>query len=274
MSVPKISIVSPSYNQAEFIERNILSVLDQHYPDVQHLVIDGGSNDGTVEVLKKYSHLEWVSERDRGQTHALNKGFRKATGEIVGWLNSDDTYAPNVFGKVAELFADPDVHVVCGDGFEIDEHDRNLRPMNSTRCAPEDLIRYWKWRYEFLQPAFFFRRSVFEKVGYLDEDLFYVMDYEFFIRLGLAYPFRHLPMHVANLRFYPQTKTGKNASKFVPGYVWEFHKVSKRFWGSPVTPKYWSYFISWIGAIIFSLVKNLFFVRGSKSRQFLIRKFS
>lgn len=273
MAVPRISVVSPSFNQAEFIERNIQSVLGQRYPDVQHLVIDGGSTDGTVDILKTHPHLEWVSEPDRGQTHALNKGFRRATGEIVGWLNSDDTYAPGVFGAVAEVFADPSVHVVCGDGFEIDERDRPLRPMNSTRCAPDDLIRYWKWRYEFLQPAFFFRRSVFDRVGYLDENLYYVMDYEFFIRLGLAFPFRHLPMHVANLRFYSATKTGRNARKFVPGYVWEFHRVSKRFWGSPFSLGYWSYRFGWIGAIAWSAVKNLFFLPGSKSRQYFAHRF-
>lgn len=265
-SLPKISIVTPSFNQGQFIEANIRSVLDQGYPDVEHLVIDGGSTDDTLEVLKRFPHLKWISEPDRGQTHALNKGFRMATGEIIGWLNSDDTYCPNIFHLVAEQFARPDVAVVCGDGFEIDAQGVRTKPWTSRSASPEILIRYWKWKYEFLQPSFFFRRTVFEHVGYLDEDLYYVMDYEFFIRLGLRHTFQYVPVPLANLRFYPETKSGRNVNKVLPGYIVEMHKVSRRFWGKPTELRYYSYLGSFLGALMVSFLKNILFVPGSKSR--------
>jgi len=104
VSTPKITIVTPSFNQGNFIDENIQSVLTQNYPNFEHIIIDGGSIDGTVDILKKYSHLKWVSEPDRGQASALNKGFRMATGDVIGWLNSDDSYLPGTFEVVARAF--------------------------------------------------------------------------------------------------------------------------------------------------------------------------
>ena len=104
VSTPKITIVTPSFNQGKFIDENIQSVLTQNYPNFEHIIIDGGSIDGTVDILKKYSHLKWVSEPDRGQASALNKGFRMATGDVIGWLNSDDSYLPGTFEVVARAF--------------------------------------------------------------------------------------------------------------------------------------------------------------------------
>lgn len=265
MALPKISVVTPSFNQAAFIESTILSVKEQNYADLEHIVVDGGSTDGTVEILKRHEHVRWVSEPDRGQTHALNKGFRMATGEIFGWVNSDDTYCPGILPIVEERFRDPAVMVVCGDGFEIDERGQVTHPMSSLRASPDRLIRYWKWDFEFVQPAFFFRRSVFEEVGYLDESLYYAMDMDFFIRLGKRYRFHHIPRPLANLRFYETTKSGRNAGKFIPDYVWEFHKVSVRHWGSPASFDYYGYLFSFLGAIGLSILKNAFFLPGAKT---------
>ena len=273
MLLPKISIVSPSFNQGKFIKANIRSVLDQKYPDVEHIIIDGGSTDTTVEILKQYPHLKWVSEPDRGQTHALNKGFKMATGEIIGWLNSDDTYCPDVFHTIAEKFSNPNEMILCGDGFETGEHDERLRPLRSRYCTPEILIQYWNWQYEFLQPSFFFRRKIFEEAGYLDESLHYVMDYEFFIRLGLRYQFHYLPMPIANLRLHGQSKTGTNVQKVIPGYIKEMHEVSRRFWGTPFEISFYRNVISFGGAVLFSILKNILFVPGSKSRMIFGKMF-
>lgn len=275
MLFPKISIVTPSFNQSQFIEANIRSVLSQNYSNVEHIVIDGGSTDGTSDVLKKYSHLHWISEPDRGQSHALNKGFKMATGEIIGWLNSDDTYCPNVFQLVANKFEDREAMVVYGDGFEVDENGRMTHPLYSVGVSPEILIRYWKWRYEFVQPAFFFRYNVFKEVGYLDESLFYAMDCDFFIRLGKRYKLHHIEKPIANFRLHSKSKTGKHFLKFLPDYIWEMHKVSYRHWGKPSTLKYYSYLFSFLTAIVYSFLKNLFFSPTSKSRaavKRLIRK--
>ena len=272
MPLPKISIVTPSFNQARFIDTNIQSVLAQQYPDIEHIIIDGGSTDGTVEILKKYSHLHWISEKDNSQSDALNKGFRRATGEIIGWLNSDDTYCPAVFHAIAEQFERKDVMVLCGDGYEIDERGEITHPLSSRSTDPDSLIRYWKWKYEFVQPSFFFRRNVFDEVGFLDESLYYAMDYDFFIRLGLRYRFGYTSKPLANLRMYPESKSGRNVQKIIPGYILEMYKVSHRNWGKFLSARYCEYLFSFIGALFYSIIKNLFFSPTSKSRYLLKRK--
>ena len=271
MYCPKISIITPSFNQAQFIEENIKSVLSQNYPNIEHIIIDGGSTDGTLEILKKYRHLLYISEQDKGQSQALNKGFKMATGEIIGWLNSDDTYCPEIFQIVAEKFGDKEVMVICGDGFEIDENGKIIRALYSIGTSQEDLIKYWKWRYQFVQPAFFFRKNVFDKVGYIDESLYYAMDCDFFIRLGKMYQFHRIEKPLANYRLHPKSKTGKHFLKFIPDYIWEMHKVSHRYWGKPTSLNYYSYLFSFLTAIVYSFFKNLFFSPTSKSRAALKR---
>lgn len=266
MSLPKISVVTPSFNQARYIESNIASVLAQGYPSVEHLVIDGGSTDGTLDVLRRHGHLVWSSGPDGGQSDALNRGFRKASGEIVGWLNSDDTYCPGVFREVAALFDDPEVMFVHGDGYEIDGEGKVLRPMISKGVSFEGLVRFWRWEYEFVQPAFFFRRSVFEKVGYLDESLFYTMDYDFFIRLCRAFEPRHLAKPLASLRLHDASKTGRVYRRWLPPYIREMLRVSRRYWGPPASARWISNAASFGGALCRSVVKNILFLPGSKSR--------
>jgi len=273
MSLPIISIITPSLNQAAFIEENIKSVLQQNYPNVEHIIVDGGSTDGTIDILKKYTHLHWFSETDRGQSDALNKGFHMAKGEIIGWLNSDDTYCPNIFNLIANQFASGKVRVVCGDGFEIDENSCVTSNLYSRHTKPEELIKYWKWKYEFVQPAFFFHRSVFSEIGYLDECLHYAMDYDFFIRLSNRFAIKYIPQPFANLRLYSESKTGRNIKKIVPAYIHEMHKVSRRYWGMPTQMKYYFNLSSFVGAVIFSIGKNILFTPTSKSRAALMRIF-
>jgi glycosyltransferase involved in cell wall biosynthesis len=267
MSVPKISVVTVSLNQAAYIEANIRSVLAQQYPGVEHIVVDGGSTDGTLDILKRHPHLRWISEPDSGQSNALNKGFAMATGEIVGWLNSDDTYEPGAFAAVAEKFADPAVKVVYGDGHEIDANGAITKAYVSRDVSFDGLVRYWRWRYEFVQPAFFFRRSVFAGVAMLDEALHYAMDFDLFIRLAAKYEFAYVPKPLANLRLHGESKTGKNYRKIVPAYIKEMQRVSYRNWGSPAGAGWLSYAASFAGAVLWSVVKNLLFLPGSKSRQ-------
>lgn len=122
-SYPKISVVTPSFNQAQYIEKTIQSVIQQDYPNFEHIVIDGGSTDGTIEILKKYAHLKWISEKDRGQSDALNKGLKSADGEIIAWIDSDDWYEQDTFSAVARFFlGNQDKNVVMGDCNLVDEH--------------------------------------------------------------------------------------------------------------------------------------------------------
>jgi glycosyltransferase involved in cell wall biosynthesis len=213
---PKICIITPSFNQGHFIEATIQSVLGQGYPDLEYIVIDGGSTDDTIEILKKYQdQLKWVSEKDRGQSDAINKGFRQATGDVVALINSDDTYTPGAFHAVGEYFArHPETYWLTGWCHTIDVQG------NEIRQAVTAYKKFWLlWRsYRVLQvldyisqPATFWRKEVIEKIGPFDERLHYAMDYDYSLRVGKQYKLSVLPRYLANFRIHPSSKAGASA---------------------------------------------------------------
>ncbi|HEY3285447.1 MAG TPA: glycosyltransferase family 2 protein [Armatimonadota bacterium] len=211
----KFTIITPSYNQAGFIEKTLESVRSQGYPEVEHLVLDGGSTDGTQEILRAHEgEIRWVSEPDRGQSDAINKGFRQATGDVVAWLNSDDVYLPGALWAVANHWKlNPHLDMVVGDGFQTDLNGNRLRVV---RPGPFDVRRLIaRGVLSLLQPACFWRRSVIERVGALDLDLHYAMDYDFFIRIGLQCQVGYLPEPLACLRVHSDCKTISGWEKMV-----------------------------------------------------------
>jgi glycosyltransferase involved in cell wall biosynthesis len=201
-----ISIVTPSLNQGRFIERTIRSVLDQNYPALEYVVCDGGSTDQTLSVLDLYrDRLRAISEPDGGQAAAVNKGIRMTSGEIIGWLNSDDVYCPGSLRSVAEFMMNrPAIDVVYGDACLIDADGGPLGPYETEPWDPARLTE----RCFLCQPAVLFRRRVVERFGLLDDRLHYCMDYEYWLRLatGVA-SFAHLPVALAGSRLHPETKT-------------------------------------------------------------------
>ena len=215
---PAISIVTPSYNQAQFIEETILSILDQHYPNLELIVVDGGSTDHTLEILKKYQgRLDWTSGKDNGQASAINYGLQRANGEIVAFLNSDDIYNPGALLTVGKYFAQhPEAYCLTGKCRTINEYGQEIR----------GLITLYKnvWMlfhsYQVLQilnyisqPATFWRRSITHEIGFLDETLNYTMDYEYWLRMGKKYRIHYLPYELACFRVHSNSKSGNTAHR-------------------------------------------------------------
>jgi glycosyltransferase involved in cell wall biosynthesis len=206
---PTVTIVTPSYNQGSFLEETLLSVLTQDYPNIEYLVIDGGSTDGSVEIIKKYEGrlAFWVSEPDQGQAHAINKGFRRARGEILGWLNSDDLYCPGAVRTAVEfLESHPDVSVVYGRADLIDSEGTVLGSVPPEDFDPAVCIA--RQRFPIPQPATFFRRETLQQVGDLDQRLRYCLDWDYWIRIALAeLKIAGIPQILARCRLHGRSKT-------------------------------------------------------------------
>lgn len=208
-----ISIVTPSFNQCQYIKQALESVRSQSYPSIEHIVVDGASTDGTVDVLRqcsadpKWGHLRWISEPDKGQSDALNKGFKMARGEIVGWLNSDDRYRAGCFEAVATAFRnDHTTDVFYGDYAWIDENDDLIQIRREIEFNYFILL-YHRALY-IPTTSTFFRSSVFERGHLIDVAFKYAMDYEYFMRLANhGIRFRHLPVLLADFRWQPASKS-------------------------------------------------------------------
>jgi glycosyltransferase involved in cell wall biosynthesis len=203
---PRISVVTPSYNQAAYLEETIRSVLLQGYPNLEYLVIDGGSNDGSVEIIKKYADYlsYWVSEKDRGQSDALNKGFRRATGDFVGWQNSDDCYGQDAFlhlVKAANQF--PNIDIFYGSTQYINSKSKPLDPYPVTEFDIHRLIPF----INMCNQAMFFRGEIFRSNNFIDESYQHAMDQEFFLRLALQkFQFQFTPEIRSSYRIHEASK--------------------------------------------------------------------
>jgi glycosyltransferase involved in cell wall biosynthesis len=216
---PLISIVTPSFNQANFIGEALASVRLQNSGNCEHLVIDGLSTDGTIDLLRNQTNhgerqkLLWVAEKDGGQSEALNKGFRRSNGEIIGWLNSDDRYRARCFEHVVQAFKDnPDIDIIYGDYLIVDEGGKVLKIRREIEFNAFILL----YHHVLYIPttATFFRRRIFEEGNWLDEKLQYAMDLEFFIRLSArGYRFKHIPHLLADFRMQTNSKTCRSPER-------------------------------------------------------------
>jgi glycosyltransferase involved in cell wall biosynthesis len=207
-ALPKISVVTPSYNQGEFLERTIESVLSQSYPNLEYIVIDGGSEDNSVDIIRKYEHhlAYWFSEPDDGQSNAINKGLMRSTGEILAWLNSDDTYEPCALEIVGNYFREhPEIEVLYGDANLVDVEDRVLLRIHGVPYSRRALIYAG---INLHQASTFWRRELFQRVGMLDEDLHFGMDYDLWFRFAkVGARFSYIPITFANFRQHAESKT-------------------------------------------------------------------
>ena len=215
IDVPKISIITPSFNQAEFLERTLLSVHDQGYSNLEHIVIDGGSTDGSVDIIKKYqSRLAyWVSEPDKGQVDAINKGLKRATGEWVAWQNSDDIYYPGAFHGLAKAASqNSGVDLIIGNMMLIDQADRNLRDIHYVVPTYKSLLAEGM---VLTNQAAFWRRSVHNEISWLNESLHYSFDYEWFLRLIKGRKAAHVNETWGGYRLHEATKTNNFEERFI-----------------------------------------------------------
>ena len=205
---PVISIITPSFNQAKFLRRTMDSVLSQDYPRVEYIIMDGGSTDGSQAIIEEYTdHLaHWESIPDKGQTDAINKGFTRATGKYLAWLNSDDVYQPGALTEaVAYLEAHPDVGMVYGECNFIDAQDRAI---GRFPAAQTDYQRLRRGYVHIPQQASFFRAELWKKVGPLDPSFYFAMDFDLWVRLAQEAPLVYLPDHLwASFRLHGDTKT-------------------------------------------------------------------
>lgn len=208
--LPKVSIVTPSLNQGKFIEENIKCIKNQNYPNIEHIIIDGGSKDETLSILKKYGkEVKWVSEPDNGQSDALNKGFKMAGGEIIGWLNADDTYEPDAVRTAVDFFiSHSEVEMIYGQCNFIDEKGEKTGEWVDKLDFDYHLLADKVLNF-IPQPAVFFRKEVFDKVGFLDVNLKMAMDYDFWLRIGKECKIVYIPKILANFRVHQDAKSAK-----------------------------------------------------------------
>jgi GT2 family glycosyltransferase len=204
---PRVSVVTPSYNQGQYIEETIRSVLLQGYPDLEYIIIDGGSTDRSLEIIRRYEPwlAYWVSEPDRGQTHAINKGWTRATGDILAYINTDDCYLDGaITTAVQEFCAKPNVGMVYGTASIVDESGKEL---STWEARPFDVKIMLTVGNIVPQPAAFFSKSALKTVGYLNEKWEMIMDYEVCIRIGMQFPAVCVPRTLARFRCHAQSKT-------------------------------------------------------------------
>jgi glycosyltransferase involved in cell wall biosynthesis len=238
---PVISVVTPSFNQAPYIEETIRSVLLQGYPRLDYIIIDGGSTDGSLGIIEKYARwlARWVSEPDRGQAHAINKGFGMARGTVLAWLNSDDRYEPAALANAARVVDPSTGHVVAFGGCRV------ISPDSSVLWAPpaalpareltlRDWVSCWK-AYPAGQPGIFADAATLNAAGPLDEDLQCAFDYDLWLRLAERNRFVPIQAVVASFRLQPDSKTSTRYLQFVR----EMESSSRRYWGSPKSLRYW-----------------------------------
>lgn len=210
--MPRVSIITPSYNQAPFLEETIQSILGQDYPNIEYIIIDGKSTDGSQDIIRRYdSQLSyWVSEKDRGQSEAINKGFGRATGDILTWICSDDTLLPGAVSAIVGLFEKyPDAGLIYGDAWNIDANGDRLDirygvPFSVRAMVVDNLVP---------QPASFFSRAAWERFGPVNEDLQFAMDRQLWLRMNARAPIRYEPILLATMRRHPEAKGERDRAR-------------------------------------------------------------
>jgi glycosyltransferase involved in cell wall biosynthesis len=227
---PKVSIITPSYNQGRFLEHTIRSVLEQDYPNIEYIIVDGGSNDESVEIIKKYQDklAWWVSEKDKGHADALNKGFAHASGEILAWLNSDDTYHAGTISQAVEILQTrPEVGMVYADANLIDEEGCVVGKFASKQTSYRAMLR---GSVHIPQATTFWRADLWRQVGPLDLSLFFAFDYDFWVRLSKVSELLYVPRLWADFRMHNLGKSVVNDDRCYPDMLKVYQRETGGGW--------------------------------------------
>ena len=210
---PLVSIITPSFNQAPYLEQTIQSVLEQDYPRLEYIVVDGASTDNSLEIIKKYNDrlAYWISEKDSGQAEAINKGMARARGDILAWLNSDDYYLPDIISRVVKSFEEnPDAVMVYGDMLAVNGTGQTINVLKYKQLSLQDLLCFQIIG----QPSVFFRRSALEKTGWLDTSFHFMLDNHLWIRLAQQGRILHVPQVWSAARYHAEAKNRARAAEF------------------------------------------------------------
>jgi len=248
----RVSIVTPSFNQSKYLERTIQSVLNQDYVDIEYIIIDGGSEDGSLEIIQQYQDqiAYWISEPDKGQTDAINKGFAKASGDILAWINSDDTLEPGAVSRAVQILVEnPGVGMVYGHGFFINGEDQKIGEFPSAQTDYRKLRRGYV---HICQQAAFWRASLWKKIGPLDDSIYFAMDYDLWLRLAKEASLLYVPEHWANFRLHNDTKTIAEDDRCWPDML----KIHLRDDGSRFSLLYAKYLIRKLAAPVMRAKRN------------------
>ncbi|NLW75394.1 MAG: glycosyltransferase [Methanomicrobiales archaeon] len=223
-TLPLVSIITPSFNKGPFIEETILSIRNQTYQNIEHIVIDGGSTDETISILQKYdNNLNWISEPDNGQSDAINKGWRQAKGDIIAYLNADDTYLPDAIETVVHFFlTHPDSVMVYGDGIVSDEFGKNQSPVN---CGEFNLKSLVFCQNNIFQPSVFLQKSVFDTVGEIDTTLHLAMDLDYWLRIAVVYNIDYINKPLSIAKIYQDAKSSAYMHRYVIEYDYILEKL-------------------------------------------------
>ncbi len=233
----KISIITPSFNQSRFLERTIISVINQDYKNVEYIIMDGGSTDGSVDIIKKYEGCiyHWESKSDKGQADAVFRGFEIATGDIIAWINSDDYYLEGVLSYIAHFFQqNPDIQWTIGDGIFVDDNDKILLKCYCPKINYERLLIFGM---TFIQPTLFIRRDFFFQLGGFNRELQFSFDYDLVLRMSKIVPPGKINLMIAAFRHHKDSKTSTllKINKIEDQYLKEKNHLNEK-------PKYYVYY--------------------------------
>jgi glycosyltransferase involved in cell wall biosynthesis len=247
---PEISIITPCYNAARHLRDAIESVAEQPGVRVEHIVVDAGSKDGTVELLRQFPHVRWISEPDRGQADAFNKGLALARAPLIGWLNADDAYEPGAISQVVQFFRrHPEAVLVNGHLLRVDADGKPLELL-AARSSRFWLRHFWLRWYWLNHPSTFYRKALFDEVGPIDDTLHYAMDYDFYLRASQRHEFHDIDLLTTRMRVHPAAKTSQGWDNFAADVSRTFEKVWK-----PAHP--WFYRYSKLGIRMYAARSHL-----------------